>query len=148
MTNWIAMGGTSFWIVLGLVLIAVETIAPGFFLLWLGLAAVATGLTMLLVTLGWQGAALLFVLYAAISIAIGWKLMGSRFRSPSDAAQLNNRGPALVGQTFTLDRPLLGGEGQMKVGDSVWRITGPDMVKGATVRVSSIDGATLVVTPV
>jgi inner membrane protein len=147
MTSWITSGGTSFWIVLGLVLIAVETIAPGFFLLWLGLAAVATGLTLLVVTLGWQGAALLFVLYAAISIALGWRMMRTGFRSPSDASQLNNRGPALVGQTFTLDRPLLGGEGQMKVGDSVWRITGPDMVTGAKVRVTGIDGVTLVVAP-
>lgn len=145
MMNWIMTAGPSFWIVAGLVLIAVETIAPGFFLLWLGLAAIATGLTGLLVALGWQGAALLFVLYAAISIAIGWKLMGSRFRALSDAPNLSHRGQALIGREFTLDRPLISGEGQMKIADSVWRITGPDMVTGAMVRVVRIDGATLVV---
>ena len=32
------------WIILGLALIGLELLAPGVFLLWLGLAAIATGL--------------------------------------------------------------------------------------------------------
>ncbi len=42
------------WIALGAVLLAVEIIAPGTFLLWLGIAAVLTGALFLLVPAEWQ----------------------------------------------------------------------------------------------
>jgi inner membrane protein len=148
MSNWIMSGAPSFWIAAGLVLIGIETIAPGFFLLWLGLAAIATGLTGMIIIMGWQGAALAFVLFALISVGFGWKLTRSRLQNPQQSPDLNNRGNAMIGRQFVLDRPLIGGEGQIKVGDSVWRIIGPDMVTGASVRVVSIEGATLTVTAI
>ena len=42
------------WVILGLVLIGGEVLAPGIFLLWLGLAALLTGAVVGLVDLGWQ----------------------------------------------------------------------------------------------
>ena len=44
-----------------------------------------------------------------------------------------------------LDTPIAGGQGRIRVDDSVWRITGPDAPAGASVRVVRVDGATLVV---
>ena len=38
------------WILVGLVLLGAETILPGVFLLWIGLAAVGTGLVLLVST--------------------------------------------------------------------------------------------------
>jgi membrane protein implicated in regulation of membrane protease activity len=46
---------------------------------------------------------------------------------------------------FTLDQPISGGEGRVRVGDSFWRVTGADAPAGAAVRVVRLDGATLVV---
>lgn len=43
------------WWVLGLVLVVIEMVAPGFFLLWIGLAAGVTGLILVVVPgIGWQ----------------------------------------------------------------------------------------------
>ena len=58
---------------------------------------------------------------------------------------LNRRGHALVGQTFTLEAPIADGSGRIRVGNSSWRVTGPNAPAGASVRVVRADGATLVV---
>ena len=39
------------------------------------------------------------------------------------------------------------GIGQAEFGDSIWRVTGPDMPAGADVVVRGMEGATLIVTP-
>jgi membrane protein implicated in regulation of membrane protease activity len=133
------------WIVGGLILGALELIAPGVFLIWLGLAAVVTGVAMAAFGLSWQASAIVFAVLAVASVIAGRSLV--RHRSPEAGEQpfLNRRGEALVGRTFTLDVPILKGEGKVKVGDSFWRVTGPDMVAGAKVRVTAVEGSTLVV---
>ena len=133
------------WIVGGLILGALELVAPGVFLIWLGLAAVVTGIAMAAFGLSWQASAIVFAVLAVASVIAGRSLV--RHRSPEAGEQpfLNRRGDALVGRTFTLDVPILKGEGKVKVGDSFWRVTGPDMVAGAKVRVPAVEGSTLVV---
>jgi len=138
-----ALGAWS-WILLGLVLAGLELISPGVFLIWLGLAAILTGLADGAADLSWQASTLLF---AALSVAA--VLAGRAISRPAlqndDASALNRRGEALVGRTFTLEAPIAGGEGRVRVGDSSWRITGPDTPAGSAVRVVRVDGSTLVV---
>jgi inner membrane protein len=140
----IAMGGWA-WMLLGIALMALEMLAPGLFLIWLGLAAIVTGIVDGVLGLSWQVSSLVFAALCVLAVLAGRKLTMRRGDVPDPARDLNIRGARLVGQSFRLDRPLLNGEGQLKIGDSVWRITGPDMVAGATVKVGRIDGATLVV---
>jgi membrane protein implicated in regulation of membrane protease activity len=40
---------------------------------------------------------------------------------------------------------MAGGEGRIRVGDSSWRVTGPELLAGTQVRVVRVEGATLVV---
>jgi membrane protein implicated in regulation of membrane protease activity len=132
------------WIILGLVLAALELLSPGIFLIWLGLAAILTGLVDGALDLSWQASTLLF---AALSVAA--VLVGRAISRPAvqrdDASALNRRGEALVGRSFTLEAPIAGGEGRVRVGDSSWRVTGPDAPAGSAVRVVRVDGSTLVV---
>ena len=62
-----------------------------------------------------------------------------------DVPNLNRRSRALVGQVLTLDAPIVGGEGRVRIGDSSWRVIGPDLPLGRSVRVVRVEGATLVV---
>jgi membrane protein implicated in regulation of membrane protease activity len=48
---------------------------------------------------------------------------------------------------FTLDKPIVNGSGTVRVGDTVWRVTGPDSPAGSRVKVTRADGATLYVEP-
>ena len=131
------------WLVLGLALVGLEVLAPGVFLIWLGIAALLTGLVDMGFGLPWQGALILFAALSAASVLAGRRLTRARGASPD----LNRRGENLVGRLFTLDGPVAGGEGRVRVGDSVWRVIGPDLPAGASVRVTRLDGATLVVEP-
>jgi inner membrane protein len=81
-----------------------------------------------------------------LAVIAGRKVMAAR-ASDDPASTLNDPARRLIGQTFRLDRALVGGEGQLKVGDSVWAVAGPDMVAGAQVKVLRVEGTTLVVGP-
>ncbi len=133
------------WIILGVVLIGVELVAPGSFFLWLGLAAIATGLLDALLGLSWQTAALLFALLSVGAVVLGRYVTRSKTQPDTDAAPLNQRGQSLVGRVFTLETPIKDGEGRIRVDDSSWRVTGADRFAGAKVRVVRVEGATLVV---
>ena len=131
------------WLILGLLLIGLETLAPGIFLLWLGIAAILTGILDYGFGLSWQVA---FVVFAGLSIAS--VLVGRALSHRGDtagAASLNRRGEALVGRRFTLHHPIVAGEGRIRVDDTVWRALGPDLPAGTDVTVRALDGATLLV---
>lgn len=133
------------WVILGVVLIGLELAAPGMFLLWIGLASLATGALDGLFDLSWQVAALIFAVLSVVFVVGGRLLMGGREAAEGPGAMLNRRGDALVGRAFTLAEPIAGGEGRIKVDDTYWRVTGPDLDAGRPVRVVRVDGATLVV---
>jgi membrane protein implicated in regulation of membrane protease activity len=135
------------WIVLGLALIGLELLAPGVFFLWLGLAALVTGILDAGLGLSWQAATLVFAGLAVVAVLIGRSFGGTQVQGAGEAQSLNRRGEVLVGRVFVLEAALVGGEGRLRVDDSSWRITGPDTPSGARVRVVRVDGATLVVEP-
>jgi inner membrane protein len=131
------------WGGLALLLIAAETLAPGVFMLWLGLAA-AVVFTLLLVVPGippiWQAVA--FVLLAFVSIMVYVKFFRDK-EQPSDQPLLNRRGEQLVGQVFTLDQAIVDGRGRLKIGDAFWSAEGEDLPQGARVRVVSANNMSL-----
>ena len=144
MESFVALGPWA-WLIVGLVLVALETLAPGIFFVWLGIAAILTGLADWLFGTSWQVSLILFGVLAIASVLVGRALT----RRPDEAAtlnpMLNRRAAAMVGRTFRLDRAIQGGEGRVRVDDSVWRVTGPELAAGDAVRVVRVEGATLVV---
>jgi inner membrane protein len=133
------------WFVLGLALVAAEIVAPGLFLFWLGLAAAAVALASYLVELSWHWQFILFAIAALAFVFVG-RSLAARSRT-TDAPHLNERGKAMIGRILILHEPISAGIGQVKVDDSVWRVTGPDAPRGSRVEVTSINGATLEVRP-
>ncbi|MEP9354590.1 NfeD family protein [Xanthobacter sp. KR7-65] len=134
------------WFVLGGVLLVAEIAVPGAFLLWLGLAALITGALAYVVDLSWQIEVLLFAALAVMAVMVGRRISPAPGKA-SDRPFLNRRAEGLVGRVFTLDEPVVGGVGRIRVDDTVWRVEGPDLAAGSDVRVVSADGATLTVAP-
>jgi membrane protein implicated in regulation of membrane protease activity len=140
------------WIVIGICLAIAEIFAPGTLLLWAGVAAVALGFGLAAGEIvgmqpwGWQGEVLAFVLLACVSILVGLKL---RHRRPEPLATTDvNVGSAkLIGTRATLETAILRGRGTIRLGDTLWQVTGPDLPAGAPVRVASSDGIVLTVEP-
>ncbi|MCB1881580.1 MAG: NfeD family protein [Gammaproteobacteria bacterium] len=131
------------WWVLGVVLIILETFSPGVFFIWMGVAAAAVGLVMLLFPdLGWEYQLLLFALVSVASVVL-WRLLLDRHPTETDQPRLNRRGEQYIGRTFTLDEPIVNGLGKIRVDDSTWKIEGEDCIAGTRIRVVGVDGVVL-----
>ena len=63
-----------------------------------------------------------------------------------ELSALNRRGARYVGQVFVLDEAIVNGRGKVRVGDTVWPVAGPELAKGARVRVIGVAGTVLEVT--
>lgn len=136
------------WMVLGFVLLAAEIVVPGIFLLWIGLAAIATGALSLALWGAdfwiWQVQWLVFLALSLISAYAGKRIM-SGYGDESEQPLLNRREAQLVGRTATLSEPISEGYGRIRIDDTMWRVRGPDTPAGARVRVTAVDNSELVV---
>jgi len=131
------------WLILALVLAGVEMLTPGFFAIWLGGAALITGLLVLIVPgMSWEGQLVLFAVLAVVSV-LGWYRFGRRMRIATEDATLNRRGDSLIGRSGDLVEPIVNGRGRVKIDDSVWRAEGNDAPLGTRVTVTGVQGAIL-----
>lgn len=130
-----------FWIIGGIVLIGAEMLLPGVFFLWIGIAAVIVGGTCLFIPLSLSMQFLLFAILAPLVTFYGKRYFKAHVES--DAPLLNARAKQMVGRVLVLSHPIVDGKAQVIVGDSVWTVEGPDLPKGASVIIISVQGNVL-----
>jgi membrane protein implicated in regulation of membrane protease activity len=136
------------WIILGGVLLAVELIAPGTFILWLGVSAILVGVISFVIDWSWQEQGVGFAILAVASLVMWWRLIRpARRDEDSDQPFLNQRAQGFVGRVFTLEKPIVDGAGTVRIGDTIWRVTGPDCPAGSRIKIARAEGATLFVEP-
>lgn len=140
-----SLGGWA-WIIAGAVLLALELAAPGAFMMWLGLAAALVGVITLLVDWSWQAQCVAFAVFALASVPL-WRKFARQVDPQTESPLLNRRTEALVGTVYTLDKPIIDGIGAVRIGDTVWRVSGADAPAGSKVKVVRADGANLMVEP-
>jgi membrane protein implicated in regulation of membrane protease activity len=134
------------WFIAGGLLLVLEVLAPGVFMLWLGLAAMLVGGISMFVDWNWQAQFIAFAMFSVAAIPL-WRRLANQDRAKTDQPFLNRRAEAYVGRVFTLEKPIVDGSGTMGVDDTVWRITGPDIPAGSRVRVTRVEGTALHVEP-
>jgi membrane protein implicated in regulation of membrane protease activity len=147
MTEMFATLGTWNWLIFGLLLMALELLAPGVFLFWLGLAALLVGLLSFVFHPSWQVQILLFAVFAAAAVPL-WRRVARQKPGANPNPFLNKRSDALVGRVCTLEKPIIDGSGTVRIDDTVWRVAGPDAPAGSRVRIVRADGASLTVAAV
>lgn len=142
MADLLAKLGNWNWLIIGVVLMGIETFAPGVFMLWFGLAALIVGLLAFGIDWTWQTQ---IIIFAALSIAMVplWRYYSGRNAKPTDKPFLNKRAEGLIGRVFTLEKPIVDGVGTVKIDDTVWRVSGPDAPAGSRVKIVHADGASL-----
>jgi inner membrane protein len=133
------------WLALAAILFALDVFAPGFYLVWFAIASTITGMLLFAAPLANPWPLVVFCAASVLSLLIGRALWGSHREIETDKPLLNQRGRQLVGQTFVLTDAISGGRGRLKVGDSVWTITGPNLPAGELVRIKSAEGIVLTV---
>lgn len=135
------------WLSIGFILGAVEMIAPGFFLMWLGLAAVLVGVITWALPISLPLQVALFAVFSVLTVYAGKKILKDN-PIESDDPKLNDRGARLTGEIVTVVEAIADGRGRVKIGDSEWNVRGADAASGTRVRVTGADGAVLLVEPV
>jgi len=132
------------WWLLGVVLMAIEAVAPGFFFLWLGVAALLVGLVLTVFPiLPWPYQVLLFAVLSVGSI-VAWQLRLRRHPTPTHDPLLNRRGHQYIGRVFVLQTPAVNGHGKIRVDDSTWKVVvDRDYPAGTALRIIGVDGVLL-----
>lgn len=127
------------WLIGGVLLLILEVIAPGFFLVFLGAAAIATGLFTVLFDLGTAAQLALFALYAVIAVMVGRRFYANRTADSTDPL-LNDRAGRLVGRIVTVVETVDDHSGRVRVGDGEWSARGGPAGVGERVRITGVEG--------
>ena len=131
------------WGALALLLMAAETLVPGAFLLWMGFAAAAVFLIVLVAPgLPVLAQVALFVGLSFVAILVYRRWFRGRERA-SDHPTLNRRAAQHIGRVVTLEQAIVAGRGRVKLGDAFWIVEGPDLAAGTPVRIVGTDGVNL-----
>jgi membrane protein implicated in regulation of membrane protease activity len=135
------------WLIGGVVLLIAEVIAPGFFLMFLGAAAIGTGVISMIfgLPLALQLGAFAVLAFLAVRVG-GRRAYASRYDHSADPL-LNNRVARLLGQVVVVVEPVDTHGGRVRVGDSEWSARGGPASVGDRVRIVDVEGNCLKVEP-
>jgi hypothetical protein len=134
------------WILAGLALLGAEMLLPGVYLLWTGMAAVGTGLLLLVAAPGFGATVAVFLALLATGVGLSLFLRGRGLAR----SRVNTPEAGLVGRTATVI-PAEHDALRVRLGDSDWPARMPPGIApptpGTTVRVEAVEGMVLVVRP-
>lgn len=132
------------WWVLGLVLAGVEVLAPGSFFIFFAVAAILVGTAALFLDLSWQVETVAFVALAVVAVLLGRRVYGRQGPETGDPL-LNDRLARQVGRSAVLATAIVHGTGEIRLDDTLWRVEGPDLPAGLSVRITGHRNGRLVV---
>ena len=134
-----------YWWVASLAMIILSVFTPAPCLLWWGVASVVIGLlAWFLPALSWGVELIIFAIMAIGIIAIRL-LIQQHYVLIAANPFLNQPVKRHIGRTLILTEPIVNGIGRVKIEGISWRIQGENMPDGATIKIVSADGATLLV---
>ena len=135
------------WLLFGFCLISAEAMIPGAFFIWAGTAAVVLGGAVFFFPLEASSQFVLFGVLAPLFAVIGKKVIRKQSGTHPQSL-LNRRAEQFVGHVMTLDVPIVHNHAHVTIGDSKWRVKGPDLPGGTDVKVVGMEGNMLIVVAV
>ena len=130
------------WIVLAVLLAAAETVIPGAVAIWFAASAAVIGLLLVVIPLPWQWQLIGFAVLGIVALLL-FRSYRMRYPQADQQPNLNQRGQQYVGSELVLVEAIEHGSGKAKIGDGVWKVSGPELPAGARVRVVGVDGVVL-----
>lgn len=124
------------WLVLALVLGVAEILLPATVIIWFALGAGLTSAVMVVLPeLSLLGQALVFGVASVLGLVIGRRLLT---RDSGPASTLNQGARAMLGKQAVVSEAIRDGRGAVRIGDSRWAASGPDLDEGAAVRIVNV----------
>ena len=111
---------------------------------WIGVPLAAVGLYLAIRSdaIGWWLLAIgVAMLVLDLVLAFFW---AHQSQTASEQPLLNRRGSQHIGRMVCVSEAIAGGEGRVRVADTVWRARGPDCAAGTWVRIVAAEGDNLV----
>jgi membrane protein implicated in regulation of membrane protease activity len=141
--DWLSGIGFAHWWVLAALLLVLELTTKVFFFLWLSFAAAAVGFLLLVFpSIPLLTQALLFGVLSLVA-AVAWRRQAPHQQPDASAGAA----PLQRDRVLALERPIVDGEGVVRIDGTTWRLAGPDLPAGARVRVVRVEGETAIVEP-
>lgn len=134
------------WLLLGLVLLGLEIVAPGVHFVWFGFSAMVVAGLVAAFAVAWGWQVLAFSVIAAVLVMV-MRNYASPLKAKSDLPELNSRARQYIGRTAQLEDAISGGRGRVRIGDTMWIVAGADAPAGTKVRIVDADGIVLKVEP-
>lgn len=149
MSTVLADVGPYAWWIAGLVLLVLEIVVPGVYLLFPGIAALIVGTNALVLgdSFGWQQQVIAFAVLSIVAVLIGRRWYGAKTVTTAPLSS-SNRADRLIGQTATLSDAIVGNRGKVAIEDGWWMVEGPDLPQHSRVKIVAARGAILTVEPV
>jgi inner membrane protein len=135
------------WVVLAGVLGLAELHVPGSYLVWIAFGAAVTSAVHAAFGASIEGQLATFVAASACSCVAGYFVYRQLGRRRRGEIPLNDRSMAMLGARGTVCEAFLNGHGKVRLGDTVWLATGPDLAEGVPIVVGGVRGTRLVVAP-
>lgn len=132
-----------FWMVLGFVLIVLETILPNVFVIWFGLGALFVGLFSSMIDINLPTQLTIFALLSVL-FSVSYYFYNKKKEDKSDKKDdLNNFSHAMLNSVGIVVEMLTDEEGRAKIGDTTWKIKGKDLSVNDKIKVYHVDGLIL-----
>jgi inner membrane protein len=128
------------WFILAALLAIGEIIiVPGVFLIFIAMAAAATGVILLFTDIALPMQLFLFGIFAIIAVYLG-RFIYSKQKHESPDPLLNDREARMAGQMAVVIAATSASGGRVRVGDSEWPARGPEFEVGTPVRITHVAG--------
>ncbi len=135
------------WIIVGVMIMGLEIVIPGVYLIWIGMGGIVAGIALALLpdlSLAWQ-----FLIFAAAmlaSLGLGFFVQRRSGAATAENGALNREREAMVGMRYVALSDFRLGRGRIRVGDTSYAARGADDIRdGMTVEVVAIENGDLVV---
>ena len=141
--NWI--NNWDLWLIAGFVLLILETLLPGIFLMWWGIAGIILGGIVVLFTIPLTWQFIFFAVLAVTASVLDWRYQRGKDRKQDQHSHLNQRDKAMLGQQGRVVDILQNGAIRAQFGDTTWKVEGQNLNIGDVVQVREVQGIVLLV---
>ncbi len=142
--EWVATASPWLWLALGILLVALEILAPSFVFIWPGLAAMAMAALVWLAP-GLSGQALV-AMFATLSMGLlfGGRALMARVEQEAPTSTLNARSKNLIGREAKV-MSVDGSQGQVEIDGVQWPVTWDSTMPeaGQWVTITAAEGVNL-----
>lgn len=130
------------WAGIGIVLLTLDMLFPGIFLLFLGIASLITMSVLFFIPLSLWGAVGCFCI-ATLLLLMCFGRIYKNWIHEGQSHDINQRGKNFEGQEIILTHPIIRGHGRASYAGSMWTLRGDDAPSGSAVRIVKLDGNVL-----